>query len=422
MGKTIKGNDVLSGVNLTIFRPEGSKIESNKYLYNHVCAPLSQLDMEIVKSIPSGGNWQDLPDAIIAKSARLTQIKKSGGRTTYYGRLNSDLPSYTINTYFNRPGNGTFIHPNQDRLISLREAARLQSFPDTYCFMGSITSQFKQIGNAVPPLLAKILGKSIKRGRCIDLYCGAGGLSEGLKESGHTILVAADWNSNMCETYANNHRHTEVVKADMTSQMNVKDLLNLVESKLHGRTLNLLSGGPPCQGFSTAGKWQVSDKRNTLLFRILDFVENLAPNSLLLENVPGIKSMLKGEILEKFVKALQAQDYSVNVILLKAEEYGVPQLRRRVFIFANRDGIQIEEPKKHLASIVRGKRRYEVHPEKNGMPPPVSVHEAISDLPSIDSGGGLSVIEYNEKWIESDYQRLMRGLIASDEFFDNRAG
>jgi len=422
MGKTIKGSDVLSDVILSIIKPEDSKTESNKHLYNHISAPLSQLDMEIVKAIPSGGNWKDLPDTIIAKSARLTQIKKSGGRTTYYGRLNSNLPSYTVNTYFNRPGNGTFIHPTQDRLISLREAARLQSFPDTYRFMGSITSQFKQIGNAVPPLLAKTLGKSIKRGRCIDLYCGAGGLSEGLIESGHKILVATDSNSNMCETYANNHRHTEVVKANMTNQMNVKDLIDLMEVKLHGRTLDLLSGGPPCQGFSTAGKWQVSDKRNTLLFRTLDFVESLAPNSLLLENVPGIKSMLKGKILEKYVRALQGQEYSVNVILLKAEEYGVPQLRRRVFILANRDGIQIKEPKRHLASIVRGKRRHEIHPEKNGMPPPVPVHEAISDLPSIESGGGLSIIDYDEKWIESDYQKLMRGLITSDEFFDNRAG
>ncbi|MBE0526658.1 MAG: DNA cytosine methyltransferase, partial [Candidatus Thorarchaeota archaeon] len=126
--------------------------------------------MEVVINVSQGGNWTNLPDSTVAKSARLTQIKKSGGRTTYYGRLNNSMPSYTINTYFNRPGNGTFIHPEQNRLISMREAARLQSFPDNYRFFGSSSSKYKQIGNAVPPLLARSIGSMISRGVCIDLF------------------------------------------------------------------------------------------------------------------------------------------------------------------------------------------------------------------------------------------------------------
>ena len=124
-------------------------------LYNHVCAKLSELDLEMVRSIPQGGNWQNIPLSVARKSERVMKIRKNGGRTTYYGRLNPNLPSYTVNTYFNRPGNGTFIHPHQARLISFREAARLQSFPDSYRFFGSNTSIYKQIGNAVPPLLYK---------------------------------------------------------------------------------------------------------------------------------------------------------------------------------------------------------------------------------------------------------------------------
>ena len=78
--------------------------------------------------------------------------------------MSLDKPSYTITTYFNRPGNGTYIHPLHNRVISIREAARLQSFPDSYYFSGSNASIPKQIGNAIPPLLAKESGKNqIKR-------------------------------------------------------------------------------------------------------------------------------------------------------------------------------------------------------------------------------------------------------------------
>ncbi|MHA1928039.1 MAG: DNA cytosine methyltransferase, partial [Candidatus Thorarchaeota archaeon] len=131
-----------------------SKPSDTVTLYNHVTSNLSTLDLEMILNVPPGGNWKDIPLEIAKKSVRLMQIRESGGRTTYYGRLRNDLPSYTISTYFNRPGNGTFIHPTQHRLISFREAARLQSFPDHYRFLGSNSSKLKQIGNAVPPLLA----------------------------------------------------------------------------------------------------------------------------------------------------------------------------------------------------------------------------------------------------------------------------
>ena len=113
-------------------------------LYNHQTASLSEIDLKMIKSVPSGGNWKNIPKSI--PSERLNKIRKSGGRTTYYGRLRWDKPSYTINTYFNRPGNGCFMHPDdkksknpQHRLISFREAARIQSFQDDFKFFGSKT-------------------------------------------------------------------------------------------------------------------------------------------------------------------------------------------------------------------------------------------------------------------------------------------
>src|SRR5688500_4174595 len=97
---------------------------------DHIAGRLSDLDRAVVAHVPPGGNWRDLPPDFPSK--RVEQIRRSaaageGSRSTYYGRLRPDRPSYTISTYFNRPGNGCFIHPEADRLITVREAARLQS-------------------------------------------------------------------------------------------------------------------------------------------------------------------------------------------------------------------------------------------------------------------------------------------------------
>lgn len=394
---------------------------SDLMLYNHVCATLSELDMEVICSVPSGGNWRNLTEATISKSARLTQISNSGGRTTYYGRLDGDLPSYTINTYFNRPGNGTFIHPTQNRLISMREAARLQSFSDGYRFLGSLSSRFKQIGNAVPPLLSKAIGDQIRPGRCIDLFCGAGGLSHGLIQAGHKILVASDSNRNMCETYRFNHRKTHVIQANIHDQNESSELLDIIESRLNGRTLDLLAGGPPCQGFSTAGKWSSSDSRNSLIFRTLDFTRKLTPESVLLENVPGLSWLQQGRILELLLDELKAEGYVTQTLLLKAEAYGVPQRRRRIFILGTRNGELIDRPREKFAAVLHGRTSTTNKIEDNGLPTPISVFEAISDLPEIPSGGGVDIVEYNPSWICSDYQRLMRGLISLETLLTKRA-
>ena len=103
-------------------------------IFNHYASSLSELDMQVIKCVPPGGNWKNIPESVPSK--RLAQIRESykagkGSRSTYYGRLRPDMPAYTINTYFNRPGNGCHMHYDQDRTISQREAARFQSFPDS---------------------------------------------------------------------------------------------------------------------------------------------------------------------------------------------------------------------------------------------------------------------------------------------------
>lgn len=126
-----------------------------------VMPTMSKLDREFVKHIPPGGNYEDIPESL--STTRIKKFKVSGGRTTTYGRLSPDKPAYTINTYFNRPNVGANYHYAQPRLITVREALRLQSFPDWFAPVFRNQRELHiQVGNAVPPLLAEALAYSIK--------------------------------------------------------------------------------------------------------------------------------------------------------------------------------------------------------------------------------------------------------------------
>lgn len=123
---------------------------------------MSALDQEFVRYIPQGGNYTNIPDSVSTK--RIMSFKASGGRTTTYGRLHQDKPAYTINTYFNRPNVGANYHHMEERLITVREAMRLQSFPDHFTpYYSNQRSLHQQIGNAVPPLMAQAVAESLKK-------------------------------------------------------------------------------------------------------------------------------------------------------------------------------------------------------------------------------------------------------------------
>lgn len=127
----------------------------------HFVSRLSELDKYIISHVKPGGNYMDIPSDV--NSERIRRLQRDGGHTTCYGRLLPEKPSYTINTYFNRPNVGCNIHYSDDRLISVREALRLQSFPDSF----EIVSTSKQgrnliVGNAVPPMLGGVIARKLK--------------------------------------------------------------------------------------------------------------------------------------------------------------------------------------------------------------------------------------------------------------------
>lgn len=131
----------------------------------HDYPTMSKLDQYICSHVKPGGNYLDIPDDV--PSVRIRRLKREGGHTTCYGRMLPDKPSYTINTYFNRPNVGCNIHYKYDRIITLREAMRLQTFPDNYEFV-SKSKQGKNliVGNAVPPHLANVLATKLKDYLC----------------------------------------------------------------------------------------------------------------------------------------------------------------------------------------------------------------------------------------------------------------
>jgi len=367
-------------------------------LYNHISYPLSTNDLRMVVAIPEGGNWQNIPVNIPSK--RLEQIRKSGGRTTLYGRLKWDKPSYTITTYFNRPGNGAYIHPKEDRVVSAREAARLQSFPDNYIFEGSKTSLCKQIGNAVPPLLAYSIAKKIKENikvnNILDLFCGAGGLSLGFEWAGFNIVAANDNFKQACQTYAKNHVKTHLIEGDITKKNIKQKLFDVAKNK----NIDIIIGGPPCQGFSYAGKRLIDDPRNFLYKEFVEMVKKFKPKVVLMENVEGILTSNNGGTYSSIKKNFEQLGYKIYGKKMHAVRFGVPQKRKRVVII----GVKKGNPELYFPNDV-------IEDENNY----ITVQDAISDLPSIKANGGENIINYKTK-SNSEYQKFIKGEITLKQF------
>ena len=129
----------------------------SKRLYNHVAGALSKQNLERLKHIGPGGSWRDIPHDLLPKGMKKA---RRSDHTKRYGRIDPDGLSGTVLTKCD-PHWGSFFHWEQNRALTVREAARIQSFPDSYRFYGSRVSQYEQVGNAVPPLLAKVLAEHI---------------------------------------------------------------------------------------------------------------------------------------------------------------------------------------------------------------------------------------------------------------------
>lgn len=369
-------------------------------ILNHTTFKLSELDLEMVRSVPQGGNWKNIPEHIIAKSQRLTKISQTGGRTTLYGRIDYSKPSYTITTYFNRPGNGTYIHPIHDRVISVREAARFQSFKDSYYFTGNKSDLLKQVGNAVPPLLAFTIAKTIRSklecNTSIDLFCGAGGMTVGFKDAGIKSIAGLDFDRSACLTLKINNPEINVICDDITKPEVKEKIISLARSN----NIDMVCGGPPCQGFSHAGKRFVDDPRNQLFKDYIEIVSQVKPKLVVMENVEGMLTFLNGEIYSQIVELFSSLGYKTEGRLLLASEYGVPQKRKRLILICVRNDINVLP-----CDLFPNK----LTPEPNQQ---VTALEAIGDLENIPCDEN-SVYDIPTTKL-SKYIKIMREIIPID--------
>ena len=163
----------------------------------------------------------------------------------------------------------------------------------------------------------------------IDLFCGAGGLSEGFEDSGFNIVAGNDVDKNMIASFKLNHPKAKAIAGDI-SKIDVNNLLNEI-----GKTkedIDLVIGGPPCQGFSTVGNRKEDDQRNKLFYEFVRFVREIKPKMFVMENVTGILTMKKGEVKKIVKQEFENLGYKVKIQILKGEDFGVPQKRRRVFL------------------------------------------------------------------------------------------
>jgi DNA (cytosine-5)-methyltransferase 1 len=166
----------------------------------------------------------------------------------------------------------------------------------------------------------------------IDLFCGCGGMTTGLKAAGIEVLAGVDhWDKAMAN-YRRNHDHLALCE-DLTT-FGPEQL----EARLSGRTVDLVVGGPPCQGFSIAGRRDPKDPRNSLFMEFVKHLRHFRPKAFLMENVMGILSAktAAGESVLELVLAEFAELYECVVCKLYASDFGVPQNRRRVIFFGVR--------------------------------------------------------------------------------------
>lgn len=230
----------------------------------------------------------------------------------------------------------------------------------------------------------------MSQGTVIDLFCGAGGLSEGFRQAGYHVLAGNDFFEAAGETFSATHKEARFLPGAI-QQYSVEDFLEA--AGLQPNELDVLVGGPPCQGFSVYNHQRgLHDERSSLYREYLRIVAGLRPNWVVLENVTGMTSAGGGAAVNAIIEGLNELGYNVEAKVLRAEEYGVPQQRRRLVFIGNRLGMPIEYPKPTHGP---------------GLLPFVTIDDAIGDLPRLSNGEEPGVMTYGTE-ARSGYQAELR--------------
>ncbi len=369
----------MNGLNKT----SNSNIQ-HQLIANHIARRVGSEVQKRINALKTGQKMQDLPEELWHDSFKYYvkhDPNRKGGPNLRMIRLDPNKPSLTVTGYvFNK-----FVHPNENRFITVREAARLQGFPDNIEFVGTLTSTQLQVGNAVPIPLAKavfqhlikqanLLGFKNRSLKALSLFSGAGGMDIGAYLTNNIdICLAIDNWSNACATlqgfFEDNSR---ILEKDICT---IKEPLNLWQEQSGELDRpDILFGGPPCQAFSQAGKQKgLQDKRGVMIYEFLRFIKQLQPPFFVMENVSNLKGVAGGNLYKNILENMTNLGYNVAVGSLLAADFGTPQLRRRLFFLGCR---------KDIGSIQLPLPTHSPQLELFALQPYLTVGQAFANLPS----------------------------------------
>lgn len=243
-----------------------------------------------------------------------------------------------------------------------------------------------------------------KHYKCIDSFCGAGGLCLGLIDAGFDILYSFDIEAKAIATINANHKYFKGHKAETKDIYDVNPSELLKSLNLEAGELDLLAGGPPCQGFSIQRIGADADKRNHLVGEYINKVIAIHPKIFILENVPGIEGKRGKSILQAALSKVEKAGYYIHEKILDAQDFGVPQRRRRVVIVGERKDhemalFEYPEPTNHKVTV-RDTIAHLPEPPKDGSEhPDVTLHRRdklsaknIARLQALKAGQGRNFL------------------------------
>jgi DNA (cytosine-5)-methyltransferase 1 len=230
-----------------------------------------------------------------------------------------------------------------------------------------------------------------RRPVAIDLFCGAGGLSLGLHQAGFDTRVGVDFDKNAMATFAANHPKAKGILGDIEG-VTGKELMRLAGT----RSIDLIAGGPSCQGFSTHGKRIQDDPRNFLFKHFVRLVDEVRPKMFLMENVKGMLTYSKGLFRRQIEIAFEEIGYRTDFTTVCAADFGVPQLRHRVLFI----GTRVENLALSFPSPTHGESSTDLLPY-------ITVQDAIGDLPLMKGNFTAEQRKYGRK-PQNEYQNYVR--------------
>jgi DNA (cytosine-5)-methyltransferase 1 len=225
----------------------------------------------------------------------------------------------------------------------------------------------------------------------IDLFSGAGGMSAGATMAGIKIALAIEADLKAASTFLLNHPDTPILQQDI--RLIEPQSLSLLARVRKLKEPTIIFGGPPCRGFSTSNQRtrSASNPSNWLFREYTRFVKVIRPDWIVFENVRGILETEQGAFLAHITRELKKLGYTLSLGILNAKHFGIPQDRSRLFIVGSLHGVTVPLP------TIKTKR-------------PVTVREALSDLPSLENGDSYDMLRYPIK-ASSSYARGMRGTL-----------